>query len=177
MWICLNLWGEESWLCECVMYFAAVCEKCGAIGVKHAFYTKERRFCSLACAREYSELERTGQTIRKPFPLLNVSYLVDICMDLIHSFLLQDVQRPHSYSYSVFLFYVSQFISSMRAQVCYKMIDFTDCSMSMLLLFQIVETALPALSVSSGKLKHSAQSADLAQNLSLRHIIARMRQC
>ncbi|KAL1139424.1 hypothetical protein AAG570_006408 [Ranatra chinensis] len=29
----------------------AVCEKCGAIGVKHAFYTRERRFCSLACAR------------------------------------------------------------------------------------------------------------------------------
>lgn len=29
----------------------AVCEKCGAIGVKHAFYTKERRFCSLKCAR------------------------------------------------------------------------------------------------------------------------------
>lgn len=29
----------------------AVCEKCGAIGVKHAFYGKERKFCSLACAR------------------------------------------------------------------------------------------------------------------------------
>ncbi|XP_014203269.1 polycomb protein Sfmbt-like isoform X2 [Copidosoma floridanum] len=29
----------------------AVCEKCGAIGVKHAFYTRERRFCSRACAR------------------------------------------------------------------------------------------------------------------------------
>lgn len=33
-------------------YFAtAVCEKCGAIGVKHAFYGKERKFCSLSCAR------------------------------------------------------------------------------------------------------------------------------
>uniref|UniRef100_A0A8D9A729 Polycomb protein Sfmbt n=1 Tax=Cacopsylla melanoneura TaxID=428564 RepID=A0A8D9A729_9HEMI len=29
----------------------AICEKCGAMGVKHAFYTRERRFCSLACAR------------------------------------------------------------------------------------------------------------------------------
>ncbi|XP_047496854.1 MBT domain-containing protein 1-like [Penaeus chinensis] len=29
----------------------AVCEKCGAIGVKHAFYGKERKFCSLACVR------------------------------------------------------------------------------------------------------------------------------
>lgn len=34
----------------------AVCEKCGAIGVKHAFYTRERRFCSLACARGYPGL-------------------------------------------------------------------------------------------------------------------------
>lgn len=33
-----------------------VCEKCGAIGVKHAFYTKERRFCSLSCARGFEEL-------------------------------------------------------------------------------------------------------------------------
>lgn len=33
------------------IYCTAVCEKCGAIGVKHAFYTKERRFCSRACAR------------------------------------------------------------------------------------------------------------------------------
>lgn len=31
--------------------FLAVCQNCGAIGVKHAFYTKERRFCSLACSR------------------------------------------------------------------------------------------------------------------------------
>lgn len=37
-----------------------VCEKCGAIGVKHAFYTKERRFCSLSCARGFEEI--TGDT-------------------------------------------------------------------------------------------------------------------
>ncbi|KAF7998240.1 hypothetical protein HCN44_009638 [Aphidius gifuensis] len=39
----------------------AVCEKCGAIGVKHAFYTKERRFCSRACARSSEFLQ--SQTI------------------------------------------------------------------------------------------------------------------
>ncbi|XP_067009728.2 MBT domain-containing protein 1 isoform X2 [Anabrus simplex] len=55
----------------------AVCEKCGAIGVKHAFYTKERRFCSLACAREYSELERQGQPIPKPLPVLNLAGMDD----------------------------------------------------------------------------------------------------
>ncbi|XP_066154407.1 polycomb protein Sfmbt [Euwallacea fornicatus] len=43
----------------------AVCEKCGAIGVKHAFYTRERRFCSMACARGYSGL------IPEPLPQAN----------------------------------------------------------------------------------------------------------
>lgn len=42
-----------------------MCEKCGAIGVKHAFYTRERRFCSMACARGYSGLT--------PVPLPNTS--------------------------------------------------------------------------------------------------------
>lgn len=36
----------------------AVCERCGAIGVKHSFYTKERRFCSMACARNEPNLLR-----------------------------------------------------------------------------------------------------------------------
>lgn len=44
---------------------SAVCEKCGAIGVKHAFYTRERRFCSMACARGYSGL------IPEPLPQQN----------------------------------------------------------------------------------------------------------
>lgn len=43
----------------------AVCEKCGAIGVKHAFYTRERRFCSMACARGYNGL------ISEPLPQSN----------------------------------------------------------------------------------------------------------
>ncbi|XP_023240089.1 MBT domain-containing protein 1-like isoform X1 [Centruroides sculpturatus] len=29
----------------------AVCERCGNIGVKHAFYSKTKRYCSLACSR------------------------------------------------------------------------------------------------------------------------------
>lgn len=36
------------------MLFSAVCEKCGAIGVKHAFYTRQRKFCSVTCARSYT---------------------------------------------------------------------------------------------------------------------------
>lgn len=29
----------------------AVCERCGTVGVKHAFYSKTKRYCSLACSR------------------------------------------------------------------------------------------------------------------------------
>nr|CAD7401652.1 unnamed protein product [Timema cristinae] len=36
----------------------AVCAHCGAIGVKHAFYTRERNFCSQRCARENAELQK-----------------------------------------------------------------------------------------------------------------------
>lgn len=36
-------------------FILAVCEKCGAIGVKHSFYTRQRRFCSMACARGFEQ--------------------------------------------------------------------------------------------------------------------------
>uniref|UniRef100_A0AAG5D4F7 FCS-type domain-containing protein n=1 Tax=Anopheles atroparvus TaxID=41427 RepID=A0AAG5D4F7_ANOAO len=39
----------------------AICEKCGAIGVKHSFYTKQRRFCSLSCARSFESLRIYNQ--------------------------------------------------------------------------------------------------------------------
>nr|XP_018897808.1 PREDICTED: polycomb protein Sfmbt-like [Bemisia tabaci] len=32
-----------------------VCEKCGAIGVKHSFYTRERRYCSMQCVKLANE--------------------------------------------------------------------------------------------------------------------------
>lgn len=56
-----------------------VCEKCGAIGVKHAFYTKERRFCSLSCARGFEEItaEQTSpinSKSRKPQPVVHPPY-------------------------------------------------------------------------------------------------------
>lgn len=48
-------------------YFViAVCEKCGAIGVKHAFYTKERRFCSRACARSSEHTAPTADSTYSP---------------------------------------------------------------------------------------------------------------
>lgn len=47
-------------------YLTAVCEKCGAIGVKHAFYTKERRFCSRACARSSEHTTSTADSTYSP---------------------------------------------------------------------------------------------------------------
>jgi len=47
-------------------HFTAVCEKCGAIGVKHAFYTKERRFCSRACARSSEHTTPTADSTYSP---------------------------------------------------------------------------------------------------------------
>lgn len=35
----------------------ARCKKCGAIGVRHAFYTRERKYCSLRCARSVEGVE------------------------------------------------------------------------------------------------------------------------
>ncbi|RXG51953.1 Polycomb protein Sfmbt [Armadillidium vulgare] len=55
----------------------AVCEKCGAIGVRHAFYGKERKYCSLACARppsiQNSALTTKGQ--------IDISKLKNSCGD------------------------------------------------------------------------------------------------
>lgn len=55
-----------------------VCEKCGAIGVKHAFYTKERRFCSLSCARGFEEIvgEHASLSVkaRKSQQMIHPSY-------------------------------------------------------------------------------------------------------
>ena len=34
------------------------CEFCGRVGVKHAFYSKSKRFCTLACSRSYSASQK-----------------------------------------------------------------------------------------------------------------------
>lgn len=45
-----------------VCFLPAVCERCGAIGVKHSFYTKHKSFCSISCARNYEtdSLKKSG---------------------------------------------------------------------------------------------------------------------
>lgn len=53
----------------------AVCEKCGAIGVKHSFYTKERRFCSQACAKSFNENPQANSvTLGNKYFLIKILY-------------------------------------------------------------------------------------------------------
>ena len=47
----------------------AVCEKCGAIGVKDTYYTKERRFCSLQCAKSFNESPNDNRVMDKRPPV------------------------------------------------------------------------------------------------------------
>ncbi|XP_059152588.1 MBT domain-containing protein 1-like isoform X2 [Physella acuta] len=39
----------------------ATCERCGSVGVKHAFYSKSKRFCSLSCSRSFATHQREGK--------------------------------------------------------------------------------------------------------------------
>nr|2W0T_A Chain A, LETHAL(3)MALIGNANT BRAIN TUMOR-LIKE 2 PROTEIN [Homo sapiens] len=32
----------------------AVCEMCGIVGTREAFFSKTKRFCSVSCSRSYS---------------------------------------------------------------------------------------------------------------------------
>ncbi|XP_050521898.1 polycomb protein Sfmbt-like [Daktulosphaira vitifoliae] len=56
----------------------AVCENCGAIGVKHSFYTKLRNYCSQACVKaalEKSEAlgESTDQSVSEEHDMVSLS--------------------------------------------------------------------------------------------------------
>lgn len=42
------------------------CEQCGVVGVKHAFYSKSKRFCSLSCSRSFATSQREGKLQGKP---------------------------------------------------------------------------------------------------------------
>lgn len=51
----------------------ATCEMCGMVGVRDAFYSKTKRFCSVSCSRSYSSnskkasiLARLQVTVQKP---------------------------------------------------------------------------------------------------------------
>lgn len=41
-----------------------MCENCGAIGVKHSFYTKLRNYCSQACVK--TAMEKSDVIVNEP---------------------------------------------------------------------------------------------------------------
>ncbi|KAL8597044.1 hypothetical protein ACOMHN_055637 [Nucella lapillus] len=44
----------------------ATCEQCGSVGVRHAFYSKSKRFCSLSCSRSFATAQREGKSVDNP---------------------------------------------------------------------------------------------------------------
>lgn len=104
-------------LCTGQLLFScsAVCQKCGAIGVKHAFYTRERRYCSLACARGSVESDMNNQEmLQSPTSSQWPEVRVHILGSRLPFFTF--LRRPKTTPLSVALFLDFQDASSMQLQ-------------------------------------------------------------
>lgn len=55
----LTFWGHFSLLCS------ATCEMCGMVGVRDAFYSKTKRFCSVSCSRSYSSNSKKASILAR----------------------------------------------------------------------------------------------------------------
>ncbi|XP_068120031.1 MBT domain-containing protein 1 isoform X2 [Hyperolius riggenbachi] len=54
----------------------ATCEMCGMVGVRDAFYSKTKRFCSVSCSRSYSSNSKKGKPPTKKAKVLQKQPLV-----------------------------------------------------------------------------------------------------
>ncbi|KAM4031758.1 MBT domain-containing protein 1 isoform 2-T3 [Anomaloglossus baeobatrachus] len=54
----------------------ATCEMCGMVGVRDAFYSKTKRFCSVSCSRSYSSNSKKGKPPVKKAKVLQKQPLV-----------------------------------------------------------------------------------------------------
>lgn len=45
--------------------FTATCEMCGMVGVRDAFYSKTKRFCSVSCSRSYSSNSKKASILAR----------------------------------------------------------------------------------------------------------------
>ncbi|KAG7233809.1 hypothetical protein INR49_006562 [Caranx melampygus] len=43
----------------------ATCEMCGMVGVRDAFYSKTKRFCSVSCSRSYSSNSKKASILAR----------------------------------------------------------------------------------------------------------------
>ncbi len=49
----------------CCLSFTATCEMCGMVGVRDAFYSKTKRFCSVSCSRSYSSNSKKASILAR----------------------------------------------------------------------------------------------------------------
>lgn len=77
-----------------VLCFTATCEMCGMVGVRDAFYSKTKRFCSVSCSRSYSSNSKKASILARlqvsallsyynTFLTLNLYYFINahVCFD------------------------------------------------------------------------------------------------
>lgn len=77
-----------------LFHVLATCEMCGMVGVRDAFYSKTKRFCSVSCSRSYSSnskkasiLARLQVTVQKPscsLYVISMAFTVYLSFDVIH---------------------------------------------------------------------------------------------
>lgn len=51
--------------CVFVPSFSAVCEMCGIVGTREAFFSKTKRFCSVSCSRSYSSNSKKASILAR----------------------------------------------------------------------------------------------------------------
>lgn len=49
----------------CLSFPTATCEMCGMVGVRDAFYSKTKRFCSVSCSRSYSSNSKKASILAR----------------------------------------------------------------------------------------------------------------
>lgn len=49
----------------CISFPTATCEMCGMVGVRDAFYSKTKRFCSVSCSRSYSSNSKKASILAR----------------------------------------------------------------------------------------------------------------
>uniref|UniRef100_A0AAY4A3I1 FCS-type domain-containing protein n=1 Tax=Denticeps clupeoides TaxID=299321 RepID=A0AAY4A3I1_9TELE len=52
-------------LCRVFLFDEATCEMCGMVGVRDAFYSKTKRFCSVSCSRSYSSNSKKASILAR----------------------------------------------------------------------------------------------------------------
>lgn len=88
---CASLLRGDCAYSSCIVSFAvltfcfcafckATCEMCGMVGVRDAFYSKTKRFCSVSCSRSYSSNSKKASILAR----LQVSHAWTISLNQIY---------------------------------------------------------------------------------------------